>query len=572
MASNCKTMPIDVASVPRIFNVERSGEICARDIVAVVRGSFEPNPWTPVVLEIKGKGAPVAVGELAESAIYWKGVNDTSVGSTVGISVHSYFVVDSTSLDPDAEDCGINVLSEEFRSRYEVQSFDILVTGDKANDVTTATLLKLKDYLLSAEREDIIFPAFIVERNKLRADGYDISPIAAELGQARQRNALDYTVLDSILARMSKDIIPGSTVIQDIRGLRTKDVKVLTMYYTLKYNLPPAYVPSFIAEYIQFPFVYPRTQLSLYERISFLHRLPLILGYIGNNQSFNCLAKVQRKIYPAPHYIFDLESHTVLPESEMFALDTPGCHFADYRSMFPGSKFPIMFGPNTDNKSIAQVSLGQDNEADRRLVDLFYELEQLVTDEQVFLSIKNSVLVERNGRRYILYCPEECGLHVVLLSEFFYFYEHIITEGEFGHIIDAQIERALLQRDHAPNPAAGNTALITTWKKIDPSLAIHPAIPLEVSLNMFLLPAHRNGLSFYDSLLRCHQDVLPIITSHDSPLRDVSKLFEEVPMKSLREDPQARYAISSFGTLTAYSAQDPQLPLTYKAFKQGGLL
>lgn len=572
MASNFKTVQLEIASVPRIFSMERGGGLCARDVIAVVRGTYEPDPWVPVVIDLKGKGSPVAVEELEGSSIYWKGVNDAKAGMQMGISVYSYFVVDAKALDGDGEDCGLIEKAQAFRMKYDIQSFDILITGDKDDSEVLAKMVRLKDYLLSTEREDFIFPAFIVEQNKLRKDGFDISPIASEVDRARQRNMLDYKVLGDILSRVNESIVPGVTVIQDIKGMRTRDVKLLSTYYTLKHTLPPAYVSSFIAEYIKFEFVYPRTKLSLYERVAFLHRLPRVIGYIGTNQSFNCLADVREKIYPAPHYIFDLDAHRVLSEEEFFPITSPGCHFADFRTMFRDSLQPIAFTDSTSNKAIAQAGSGQDEVVNKQLVDMFYELSLLVDSEQVFLSVKNSMLVERNGKRYLFYCPEECGVRVVLLSEFFGYFEYVITEGEFRNIIDAQIVRALLQRDHAPNDEAGSTALAVTWKKIDPNLSIRPAIPLEVTLNMYMLPQHRNGLSYYDSQLRCHLDVLPIITSHDSDLRDISPLFKTLTLESLRGDPQARYAVNCFGTLANQSSQAPVLPLTYKAFKQRRLL
>lgn len=572
MASEAKTIPITLNEVPRLFNLDHASELCARDIVAYVRGKVERNPWVPVILDTKAK--PIATDELEDSAIYWKGFNDNKAVTSLGLSVYAYCVVAVADLDPDKEDCGLNEIVGEYRGQYNIQNFSILVSGenDGADGESVKVLSKLCEYLRSTEREDVIFPTFIVKQNKKLANGLDIDPYAANIDYRRHHNTLDAAYLQGVLDDLSTKINPADTVIQDLDGRRTQTIKLLTTYLSLKHNLPPVYVASFIADYLRFEFFYPRTKLSLYERTLFMRRIPKAVGYISANQGFHCLAAVSKKIYPAPHYVFDLDQHCLVRDTSDFSLDNPALKFVDFRKMFPGSLYSISTSKASARTSLAVADSIEDTTVDKRLVDMFSELSLLVEDEPVFISVKNSVMVDFLGKKYLLYCPEEFGLQLHMMSEYIGVHVAVVTEGEFYRLIDAQLEKAILDRDRAVSKVQATKALVARWKQWKPENALHPAIPLEVTLFMHILPMHQSGLSYYDKALRCSQDVLPIITSLDSPLRDVSPLFQEISLDSLRRDPQARYAITCFGTTTTLSVQTPVVPVTFNAFEQRGLL
>lgn len=571
MTSEVRTVQINLAEVPRLFNLDYSTELCARDIIAYVRGRIEENPWTPVILDTKAK--PVSPDELEGSAIYWKGFNEDKAKQTYGLSVYTYCVVNVSQLDIKKDDCGLSDIVAEFRGHYNMQTFDILIVGenDGPDGKSMSVLVKLCNYVRAVEREDVVFPTFIVRQNKRLDNGLDIDPYAKDIDGRRHSNTLDAPYLHEVLTKIEKEIDPATTVIQDLDGRRTQTIKLLITYLSLKHNLPPIYVSSFIADYLRFQFYYPRTKLSLYERTAFMRRMPQAIGYISANQGFHCLAAVTGRIYPTPHFVFDLGSHTIVEDAEGFTLDNPMMKFIDYRRMFPSSQYAINT-TRTTRTSISTTSQGNDLDTDKRLVDVFTELSDLVTTEPVFLSVKNTVMVELNGKRYILYCPEEFGVQLHMVSEYIGHHITVITEGEFYRLIDAQLEKAILERDRAVSPSRASTALATVWKQWDKRTALQPALPLEVSLFMHLLPLHQNGLSYYDKALRCSADVLPIITSLDSPLRDINPLFTEVSLSSLRRDPQAKYAINCFGTTTTFHAQSPVVPVTYNAFEQRRLL
>lgn len=573
MATTVKTISLNISDIPRHFNMEYNAELCARDVIAYIRGTIEPDPWVPVVIRCKGK--PVAINELEEAAIYWEGVNESRIDTTRSLGVQAYQVVRVSDLDVSLEDCGLDAIVSNYRSAHNLSDCDVLIDGNDDGDGPNSQIFtKLRAYVSSTEREDIIFPSFIVRQNKLMEGGLDISVYASDIELKRSRNSLDAAYLQKTLDELNSKIDPSRTVIQDLKEYRSRDVKLLSTYLTLKYHLPPIYVASFISEYKRFQFFYPFDQLSLYERMVFILRLPMAVGYLSIHNSFQCLAKVAIRKYPKPHYVFRLgRVPELMPDPTEFEIQVgdPRYKLFDYRSQFKGSLHPFPASGNTDKTAMA-IGGTDDAMTDKKLVDLFSGLASMVHDEEIYPTIKNTVIVERNQERFLLYCPEEGAVQLQLTSELFGQALELLPESRFGQMIDAQIAFALLQKARATNAAQGTKALVARWKQFDPKLALFPAVSLEISLFSKLLPVHQNGLSYYDTRLRCYQNVLPIVTSLDSPARDISPLFDSIPLSTLRKDSQGGYAVNSFGTLANYSAHNPELPITFRSFRGWRLL
>ena len=574
MDSETKTIKFVLEDVPKLFNMDHTGNICARDIIAYARAIVK-DPWTKVILDYDK--SPVEIGELEEAGIFWKGNNEDRLVQSFGVGVRSYCIVNASELNDTDEDCGLNKVISEFKQAYDIYKFVILVVGINDSDrggTEYNRLVKLHSYIVNSGHEDVIFPNFLVRQNKLFEDGLDISVYTEKIEKQRQRNSLDAEYLTGILNEISQKI-KRTTAIQDLKEFRTPDVKILSTYLALKYNLPPVYVFSFLTEYQKYTFYFPFTKLSLYERFVFIRGLPPLVGYIGKNQDLTCIADVLNKVFPNPHYVFDIDNHKLVEDVDSFKISAMRgpFPFADYRRMFPESQDALVLGRTSMQSKTAMVAANQsDDLANRRLVDMFTEFTSLVENEPIYLSIKNTILLTLNGKRYMLYCPEEGVVTLKLKSEYFNSHVMNIPESEFFRLIDAQITRALLTKARAKTMAEGSTALVELWYKIDTRYSMRPAIPLEVSLYMNILPLVQNGLSYYDRLLRCHKDVLPIITSLDATYESISPLFKEIPLENLRRDPQARYAITAFGTLADEHINDPKLPVTYNAFRDRRLL
>lgn len=565
-----EVVKLSLNDIPCLFNFEQANKHCALDIVSYVRGRLVRNPWVPVILDTTGD--PVSYIELESYGIFWKGTNDNKASSQLGISLSTYCAIDISKLNDTDEDCGFEKAIADYREEFSINSFDVIISCMEDSEYR-ARLSKLRKYVVDCGRADVVFPTFVVKETRALPNGLDLSEAAHEIRVNRYRNALDYKFLNELLDRLNSKVIPGVTVLQDLHEQRTYEVKLLMNYLTLKHMLPPIYVSSFIMEYIEFEWFYPRKKLSLFERISFLRRLPSVVGFLGRYQEFNCLANVERKIYPHPHYVFNLSTHQVLEDPEDFTLDNPAVKVADFRQMFSGSHTMCIDMP-LDGRAGANEALAigaSDMETDNQLRVLFSELAYLVSDESVYPSIKNCLLCERDGERYVLYCPEECGVELSLVSSVFGGYRTVVPESEFCYICDAQIEKALLSRARVGSRKEATNALAVTWSEFDPKYAMKPAIPLEVTMRSMLLPPAQSGLSYYDICLRCSPDVLPTVTSVDSKAYDVSPVFGTIMGQTFLGDSQVREAVTCFGTLGTHISGDVKVPITYKVM-QGGLL
>lgn len=564
MGEEIREVKLDLDDVPRMFNALYPTMLCSRDIIAYIRGTIERDPWIPVVLDCNGD--KLSLNELEESRIYVKGDNDNKASELSSLGIKPYFVIRAEELDPDRDDCGLLELEMEFKSKHNLTDINILLIGSEQKD--SEILLKLRSYVFDNDLQNIGFPRFVVKQGSLQENGLDISVYCNTISTKRSQNDLDYHVLDKILEELDGKIVEGVTAIQDLEERHTRDVCLMSTYLVFKYKLVPVYIVPFMNDYIQYKFFYPMEQLSLYERINFLYRMPQVVGYLGINHGFVCLIRVKEKIYPKPHYVFNLDTMELVDNPEDFSFTTPGISFSDFRRSFRESQNAFV---RSDNKSLSVLN-NSDADVDKALVSLFAQLSTLVTEEPVYLSVKNCIYVMINGVKYLYYCPEECGIVGTYMSEYFGTLNHIITESEFHRLIDSQIAAALLQRSREKNSLAGSKALSLRWNQIDPKRALKPAIPIETTLYMNLLPPYRNGLSYYDSLLRCCVNVLPIITSTDSKMRKINPIFNQLPLDALRKDSQASKSLNCFGTLTSLVSRSPKLNVTYKSFENGGLL
>lgn len=566
-----KKVSLPRLEIPRIYNMYQTGALCAEDIIAHIRGQVEKDPWVPVVIETTMK--PIAEEELAAVRIYWAGVNDDQISTFASLSINTCQVVHFSELSLEEEDCGIDAIMDKFREEYHIQRFNVLITGAENEPGATEAISKLRSFILETGRDDVLFPYFIVSKSELLSTGLDISVAAKQLETLADKNSLTSVKLKEILADLESQIDPKTTVLQVLDVRRSVYSRLLSTYLGLKYNLPPLYVSPFISEYISFRAVYPKDKLSLYERLMFLKRLPVTVGLISQGQNFTCVAQVNKRIYPFPHTVFNITDNCIEADPSEFSFDDPSLHVGDYRDMFPQSR--VMLNPDIpEGRSLIEAGM-TDEEVDRNLSKMFVEL-AASSGEIVGISIKNSVMAKRNGKQYVIYCPEECGLQLGMVSNYIGALVHVISESEFHRLIDVQLAMAIIRggdgKSMGVKDTRNSTELSTIWRQFDTRVALQPALPLDVWLYMQLLPFASNGLSYYDKYLRCSKDVLPITITEENGKNELSPILQAIPESPLRTGDGARFAVNAFGTIANYVEHNPVLRVTYDAFRQEALL
>lgn len=554
---------LDLNAIPKRFNYTNPNSVCAKDVIAYVRDNICFDPWCTVILKHTGKRElKFSYAELLDNCIYIEGVTEIPNTNILSLGNKVYFIVKESDLDISLEDCGINKITEMFSQKYNVMQFSVLYITDNCNSEMT---VKLCEYTLNSGKTNIIFPYSVKYKNIKLPNGLDIWEYVREIEIMRDKFQFNAVKLTDILQELDKQIKPHVTAVQNLHLERTSDVSLLTTYLTLKYYLSPLVPISFADEYLRYKFCYPYGKLSLYERLQFLAKLPKVVGYIGNHRDFNCLAKVISKIYPAPHYVFNLDK-MCLEDENNFDLSDKANRFIDFRKSFKESVNPIIVG---GSNIVAKDST--DKKTDLQLIKLFKTLTNLVKKEEIFISVKNSIFMIKNGVRYLLYCPEEIGLEVEFYSNYFGSMVDVIRERDFHHLLDAQFENVLLRREKL-NTKLSQNALISFWDDFDESKVLKPAIPLEVSLYMQILSSTQNGLSYYDRALRCGINVLPLVTTKDSEIYDVNPLFKELNLGQLRDDSQAGQCLTSFGTIPKLDLEITKFPVTFRVFQGGNII
>lgn len=582
LESNLEVLKVSTKDIPIVFNDKSKGGLSTEDVVAFVRAKFR-NPWDRVVLELDA--TPVSPKELESANIFVKSVNDDAANRIASIdSERLYLPVNIADIELDEEgNYNIDEIINNFKNEFDVSCQVIcLIVASESDKSEIEKTAALRDWSENSEHFDLRFPWFLMKNVSLLPNGVDIGVYAEKISQLRTRSTLSYKNLRAILDDIDSKIDPSISVIQDLRGKRTPDVKMLTTYLLLSKNIPPLYVSSFLSEYIDYSFNYPIGQLSLFERLMFVRRLPEGIGYIGINPKLHCIGRLQGRIYPNIQCVFDVRNRSkVTDEALISALETTykagTLPLIDYRSMFQNSQEHFALQAELGTKSLAVGDNDSDFQVDCNIVDMFTELSEQITEEdveggEIFMSVKNTVMCKFDGNVYIIYCPEECGIYLGLVSDYFPPFVLPVPESQFNRLIDLQLEMAIVKKEQQARPEAGAIALSDVWRNRRLDIALRPAIPYEVTLCTKLLPTISNGLSYYDSRLRCHKNVLPISTAMDATIGEVNPMFKELSLKTIRRDLSSKYSINCFGTVSYETVGTSDVKLTYRSFKGKGLL
>ncbi len=621
--NNVTILDVEESDIPRFF-LDRDKKRLCENIIAMVRHNKElENPRLPVVLKAVGF-EPVFEKALASYNIYWlvpgfKPKPDAEVKTTISINWLGAVVTEAMlplyeeDLDGSKEDLGIMRKINDFKMNYEVEDVVVLLCGSDSTLIEKAWTLFRDDPELSLIRA--FAPEKVIRKTSVVSGGLDIGVYAQRMFEYRDSDVYDIHLLRSVLKDIDTEITQnGKHVLQIISsdGLKAEQ-KLLMLYCVLKYRLPPPLIHTFKNDYVNNSLIYPLGKLSLYERIMWLRDLPQIVGYIGEHMHYTCTCLVDAKIYPGIHNMYAVRidpttgAFKASRMSEIGVADGPVKAFIskglepwlfkgtllDYKMLFKGTGNPITSEPQTAGLVISGGdAMAHDYNMDNALIDLFTQIDEMSvqdTGEHLYLSIKNTVLSKYTKDCFILmYCPEASAVHCQMTSEYIGVVRKTLDEDKFPCFIDSGLELAIEQGEKAARQeeilrsAQTTTALTVTspYQSFSGALAstvqtLRPAIDLEVALAMNLLSPFKSGLGYYDMSLRCMKNIVPIVTTPDSPLYDDPELLKHLSLTNIRKSNKKiskDTTINSFGTLAASGDENPGIPVTIEAFKGCKLL
>jgi len=554
-------MKVNSKDIKRYYSEGSTLDI--KDLIVHVRSRY-PNPRQRVLLQ---SDLMLPTKELADIFIFVEGDTEHNPEEVRGLGRVCYCLIEVTEQLMQRSDYGLQEFIDTFCARYNISSCDLLVYGDDVEALT-----KVWEYMKENidSRYSVMFPHSVVYVLKLFSNGLNLAPYAQRMSQAADRNSLSIPFLQQIIQEISKEIKDnGKVALQDFEETRSLYAKWLTLTLTHMHQLSPVYLGSYLSEYIDLRVGYPFEKLSMFERLHFLSSLPQRVGFIGEYRGFTCVFNIMKKQYPPPFFVYDVANQEIIKEGlEQFEIGK--VKIIDWRKWFRGS--PGYFAkqqPAAGARGILPVEMS-DTDADKKLMEIFMDMTANYLDEQIFLSIRNTALIQKDGKMYIAYYKEGGGLVGTLISEYFGAEMQVIPESRFHQLIDVRIVLARNKTQDIANVSDRNNVFTQLVSALPETFK--PAIPIQILMYSVLVGHAAKELSYYDRRLRCDKCIMPIITHRDSALYKGNGVFDHINILNVGRDPIAGPAISSFGSINAEFGHLEQLPVSIETFRGCQLL
>lgn len=555
---------LTASSVKRIYS-QSGGQLDTRDVIIAVREK-SPSPWNPVSLDFDGA---VSATELAKTNIFLSDSED--VKRVTGVGTVYFVLQEGEDLEKQADQYQqehgvvISTVLLGFNSPQELQKL-----WDDTRNTGWAALLQ--------------FPASFASSLRKLPDGLDVAEYARDIAAAKRRNSLTDAEVLNALKKIYQEVDSGKVKLQSLEDTRSMFSIWLTLCATIKKNLTPLYLDSYVAEYLDSHFIYPVTRLSFFERYRFTRTIPQLVGYVGVNNGVKVTLNIANRVAPNPVAVYDMASQTLLPEDllEEFTLSMQegdgGVLPLDYRTLFKQSssfwtgsaKIPTVGAGGGTSQALA-ADANTDASVDHLLKQMFVSMIQKCAFP-IFPSIRNTAMIQKGGKNYIAYFPEEFGLVAQFSSEIFGVGVQVIKERDFHRLINAPIVLACNLRD-----GVSDASMDTEYRENKASQALampqllRPALDPEVLTAVELAGAQCNQLSYYDYHLRCDERLFPVVFYDD--LGDkTAGLFDHLDVRRVTADVWAMQNITSFGGLCAGQDGTAKLHVSYQSFRGCRLL
>lgn len=551
------------------------------DVIAAVREEF-PNPRDIVLIDTNSPKIISLESTLKRSNIFIMSSEDSGADNARGAGTAVYVLLNVDMLSQNA--AGINFAANDWvreaAQKYELQNFTVLVKGTKMNQLNelrkTANLLNLSGQITYR------FPVLLKEQTKLFEDGIYINPWADKLTELAGRSALTAPGLDSVLSDLESAIdgkvdgIPKRRL-QSTCGIQGTYLTWLLAYETIQQDLSPVYHESFMRALDEFKLMYPLSQMSLLERIQFVHSLPTKFGFASSNGQLIsiCTRNIESLdrgvIMPNVYEVFDYKTgKPIIDPSSNAHKDNIDWHTIKLHSYEECFSKTVLSGSHLSLESAGSPTQ-KDAQADVVLCHKFCEMAKYIGDPEMFPTVRNTVLAEiddfvdgtsshnstaiSNGetqKRYVvIYAPELIGLSVIVTSTELGSCPMVLTEEMLHRVLDYKFARSMMYRVN--NDIDIDASLAASTELVENlSRTLDPAVPPLQLIRAALCPPDNNGLTYYQRGLRVEKPVMPII--NDARSEYFYHVFDyehglsarEVMWDNLKAN---RYSLTCFGGL-----------------------
>lgn len=587
-------MKLNLKDVPRYVDEDSLNVV---DIIVYVRDKIE-NPREIIVLDTDIR---VQEEELAKALIFVDERRAKGHTKLLGLTADTACVVNLDKLGTTEPDDVIRYV-HEFEVKYNVPTYIIYV---KSENPEKANLFREKSIGHEISKYRIMYSGVVGKMAQLLDDGVDISKLADVIDRENESNSLNYAKLKEILSDVERQIEGGKGKIQSLAGSLTPTAKELLVYFNLKHGLSPVNMESYINILAELGYMYPMKRLSMYERLKYLEELPRFVGYSNPLIGDVYFMTIVEKVYPDPVFayfsgsdrlvIFDKSNRRM----QNLFLSLHGAYLCGSSGKGAGYRLidPRVYFTESEEAFSASDKSGlvlrdcSDSKVDEKLVELFAHIEDAWVVEQMkrmervdgsvdvtrlepaYVSLKNTYIVDMldESRGFhdtvFVYCRDTTGAVCQINSDIDYKgVRFLVQEEDFNRFIDSRLvfKKVSMEYSKYINESQEYMPAVYGTDVANVNDSMKNIVDPEVLLAANLLRPDKNGLSFYDRILRVGRNVLPIVLDSNSKCKDSEGVFKYINLQTLRKEYVAGKSISSCGTLRGMGLKS--LSVSYEAF------
>lgn len=487
-----------------------------KDYIAYVRKQY-PDPWTRIYL--KTDTIPAGSTVMKEANIYCYFTeqeleNVKGQEQDVLLGIEDAFLIITKELLVDSNKSTIRDALKHsiasFQQKANLSIFDVLLYFEEMSEENIALLNQIHDIAASeyfSSDLHFIYPKKFEKHLRIDTENIDIVRHMDAIRDARNIRKFSKELLDDLIAFVLQEHEKGKTKITYSGFESFSDLRYVVPYLYLKYGLEFIYPDSLLTWTTNSNYIYLYNRLSLYERLRFVQKLPEAFCYNIDKLFQRVDCRLKSYTTPSIVAVYDFETCEEVEISINWTKDT----FVDFREFFI-DKEPIV----ADTKINVNHENFADYETDKMLVDKFMKM-----DIDKYITVKNSILMSRDGKLYLVYTKGDFSLDVILqIQNVIPISQYTIDEVNFYRIYSHPILKKVVGE-------------------------VKPAYSIEVRLLSFLCNENPSTLSYYERALRW----CSIMEDEDIDI------FKEISLATIRQQPTSKYFISCFGNPLNFSKQ-----------------
>lgn len=511
-----KTEMIDISTETKIPVVFSDLVPDIKDYIAYIRKQY-PDPWTRIYLKTdiisSGNNTLKAANIYSYSTeqeleIFKEQEEDVVLGIEA-----AFLVLTKELLSPSNGATLSDILQNNitsFKQESKISKFDVLLYFDEMSEENIALLNQIRAIAIAeyySSEMHFIYPKKFEKQLRVDNENIDIVKHIDAIRDGRRIGTFRKEMLDDLITFVLQEKVKGKTKITYSGFEGFSELRYIVPYLYLKYGLEFTYTDSLVMWTTHSQYIYLYNRLSLYERLRFVQNLPEAFCYNINKLYKSVECRLQSYTAPSIVAIYDFETCEEVDITVNWREDV----FVDFRDFFI-EKEPIV----EDTKINVNHETFSDYATDKMLVDKFMKM-----DIDRYITIKNSILMKRENKFYLVHTKGDFSLETVLqIKNVIPVSQYTIDEVNFHCIYNHPILKKVVGE-------------------------VKPAYSIESRLLTFLFEGNPSIMSYYERALRwC------------SILEDEEiDIFKRIPLATIRQQPTSKYFISCFGNPLSFKKQ-----------------